>query len=93
MQKDTLNNVHIADEQVMITPEQLKAQFPLSEQQEMQISESRQVISRIISGEDRRLLVVCGPCSIHDPNFFFGISTRKIASMQHWQSDYHLVLI
>ncbi|WP_294901616.1 3-deoxy-7-phosphoheptulonate synthase [Tatumella sp. UBA2305] len=67
MQKDTLNNVHIADEQVMITPEQLKALFPLSEQQETQISESRQVISRIISGEDRRLLVVCGPCSIHDP--------------------------
>lgn len=31
MQKDALNNVHISDEQVMITPKELKRQFPLSE--------------------------------------------------------------
>jgi hypothetical protein len=30
MQKDALNNVHITDEQVLITPDQLKAEFPLS---------------------------------------------------------------
>lgn len=30
MQKDALNNVHITDEQVLMTPEQLKAEFPLS---------------------------------------------------------------
>ena len=29
MQKDALNNVHITDEQVLITPDQLKAEFPL----------------------------------------------------------------
>ena len=34
MQKDALNNVHITDEQVLMTPEQLKAAFPLSLQQE-----------------------------------------------------------
>ncbi|MCP5738129.1 hypothetical protein NL310_29045, partial [Klebsiella pneumoniae] len=33
MQKDALNNVHITDEQVLMTPEQLKAAFPLSLQQ------------------------------------------------------------
>ena len=30
MQKDALNNVHITDEQVLMTPEQLKAAFPSS---------------------------------------------------------------
>ncbi len=30
MQKDALNNVRITDEQVLMTPEQLKAAFPLS---------------------------------------------------------------
>ncbi|HHW3437209.1 TPA: hypothetical protein ACULH5_002606, partial [Escherichia coli] len=30
MQKDALNNVHITAEQVLMTPEQLKAAFPLS---------------------------------------------------------------
>ncbi len=33
MHKDALNNVHITDEQVLMTPEQLKAAFPLSLQQ------------------------------------------------------------
>lgn len=67
MQKDALNNVHIVEEQVMLTPEQLKAEFPLSHAQQVQIAESRQTIANIITGRDPRLLVVCGPCSIHDP--------------------------
>ena len=68
MQKDALNNVHIADEQILITPGELKKQFPLNAQLEAQITASRQTISDIISGKDHRLLVVCGPCSIHDPD-------------------------
>ena len=59
MQKDALNNVHITDEQVLITPDQLKAAFPLSAAQEAQIEHSRQTISDIIAGRDPRLLVVC----------------------------------
>lgn len=66
MQKDALNNVHIADEQILITPQELKNKFPLTAAQEAQIAASRQTISDIISGKDHRLLVVCGPCSIHD---------------------------
>ncbi|MFG1173618.1 3-deoxy-7-phosphoheptulonate synthase [Erwiniaceae bacterium CAU 1747] len=66
MQKDALNNIHIADEQVLITPEELKKRFPLNSVLEQQIAASRQIISDIINGKDHRLLVVCGPCSIHD---------------------------
>ena len=66
MQKDALNNVHIADEQILITPQELKAKFPLTAAQEAQIAASRQTIADIIAGRDPRLLVVCGPCSIHD---------------------------
>ena len=56
MQKDALNNVHITDEQVLMTPEQLKAAFPLSLQQEAQIADSRKTISDIIAG-DRKSVV------------------------------------
>ena len=41
MQKDALNNVHITDEHVLMTPEQLKAEFPLSVEQEAQIAPVR----------------------------------------------------
>lgn len=66
MQKDVLNNVNIQDEQVLITPESLKQKFPLSSSNLHAIATSRKVIADIIHQRDPRLLVVCGPCSIHD---------------------------
>ena len=60
MQKDALNNVHITDEQVLITPDQLNAEIPLSVSQKAHIEHSHQTISDIITGRDPRLLVVCG---------------------------------
>ncbi|MGP2729164.1 3-deoxy-7-phosphoheptulonate synthase, partial [Serratia marcescens] len=68
MQKDALNNVHISAEQVLITPGELKNQFPLSADDENEIATARNTIANILQGRDHRLLVVCGPCSIHDPD-------------------------
>src|SRR5476649_2103954 len=66
MQKDALNNVHISAEQILITPEELKIRFPLGINDENNISQARKTIADIVHGRDPRLLVVCGPCSIHD---------------------------
>jgi 3-deoxy-7-phosphoheptulonate synthase len=66
MQKDALNNVHISAEQILITPEELKNKFPLSVENQTSIEQSRQTIADIIHGRDPRLLIVCGPCSVHD---------------------------
>ena len=66
MQKDTVNNIHISSEEVMVTPSELSAELPVSTKALDGVIESRKVISDIIHGKDHRLLVVCGPCSIHD---------------------------
>lgn len=66
MQKDALNNVHISAEDILITPEELKNKFPLSAENQTSIEQSRQTIADIIHGRDPRLLIVCGPCSVHD---------------------------
>ena len=66
MEKDTLNNVHICSEQVLMTPAELKEQLPISNQALNYIEGARETIANIIAGKDKRLLVVCGPCSIHD---------------------------
>ena len=47
-------------------PAALRARFPLSEALSSQVTLQRRAISRILNGEDDRLLVVVGPCSIHD---------------------------
>ncbi|WP_318516437.1 3-deoxy-7-phosphoheptulonate synthase [Photobacterium leiognathi] len=66
MQKDQLNNVHIEDESVLITPAKLKQNLPVSEKALSFVEQSRETIADIIHKRDHRLLVVCGPCSIHD---------------------------
>ncbi|RLM19906.1 3-deoxy-7-phosphoheptulonate synthase [Brenneria alni] len=66
MQKDSLNNINISEEQILITPDELKAKFPLSDGEQQAIARAREIIANIIHGRDRRLLIVCGPCSIHD---------------------------
>ncbi|MCL9781369.1 3-deoxy-7-phosphoheptulonate synthase [Vibrio sp. S4M6] len=66
MQRSELSNINISDEQVLITPEELKAKLPLSEEARQFIQQSRETIANIIHKKDHRLLVVCGPCSIHD---------------------------
>jgi 3-deoxy-7-phosphoheptulonate synthase len=66
MKKSELSNINISDEQVLITPQELKNKIPLSDNARQFIQQSRQTISNIIHKRDHRLLIVCGPCSIHD---------------------------
>ncbi|MCT8567568.1 3-deoxy-7-phosphoheptulonate synthase [Glaesserella parasuis] len=65
--QDSLHNVNICDEKVLLTPKGLKQEFPLPEHLRKQIEKSRKVISDIIHKRDKRQLIVIGPCSIHDP--------------------------
>lgn len=65
--QDSLHNVNITDEYVLLTPKALKEEFPLPENLRKQIEISRKTISDIIHRRDPRQLIVIGPCSIHDP--------------------------
>ncbi|PPI87745.1 3-deoxy-7-phosphoheptulonate synthase [Candidatus Pantoea edessiphila] len=92
MRRDVLNNVHITDEQILITPEELKSKFPLTSHQETQIASSRKIISDIISGRDLRLLIVCGPCSIHDIEAATDYANRLYSITKKFQDQLYLVM-
>ena len=47
-------------------PNDLKNKYILNHKLAMQIAEQRQTIQNILNGTDHRLLVIAGPCSIHD---------------------------
>lgn len=51
----------------LISPAQLQADFPLSEEAANTVFNARQEIHKILHDEDDRLLVIIGPCSVHDP--------------------------
>jgi 3-deoxy-7-phosphoheptulonate synthase len=50
----------------LISPSQLKDQLPLTDASYRTVVEGRQAIVDILDGEDPRVLVIAGPCSIHD---------------------------
>ena len=64
--KSTLNNIHINSEQVLITPEQLRAEITLSQRGRDYVTNARKIIAEIIHQRDPRLLVISGPCSVHN---------------------------
>jgi len=66
MIKDSLNNLHIQSEEILITPRALKKALPVSDHALSIIEHSRLTISNILHHRDHRLLIICGPCSIHD---------------------------
>jgi 3-deoxy-7-phosphoheptulonate synthase len=50
----------------LIVPRDLKKQVPMTEAANVTVVEGREAVKRILRGEDSRLLVIVGPCSIHD---------------------------
>ncbi len=62
-----LDNVNIDNQEILITPEELKRQLPATEDVKQGIAQNREIVRSIIDGADKRLLLVVGPCSIHNP--------------------------
>ncbi len=62
-----IQNVNVHDTVRLTAPQELKAIYKRTEKVTTTVGESREQIKRILAGEDHRLIVVVGPCSIHDP--------------------------
>ena len=60
-------NLRIASIRPVSTPAQVQAELPLLEAAAGTVARTREAIQKVLSGEDDRLLVIVGPCSIHDP--------------------------
>ena len=60
-------DLRIESIQALLPPATLLEEMPLSETGSLTVTRAREEISRILQGRDDRLIVVVGPCSIHDP--------------------------
>ncbi|MCW3147961.1 3-deoxy-7-phosphoheptulonate synthase [Stutzerimonas stutzeri] len=61
-----IDDINVASNVTLITPEQLKRELPLTDSALHTVSHGRQVVRDILDGKDHRLFLVIGPCSIHD---------------------------
>jgi 3-deoxy-7-phosphoheptulonate synthase len=83
---------HIAGFTPLPTPAELLSELPLDPDAAAQVAASRDAVRSTLRGADDRLLVVVGPCSIHDPEA--GIEyARRLASIQDELSDRLLLVM
>jgi 3-deoxy-7-phosphoheptulonate synthase len=61
-----LNDLNVLSTEQLISPDELKATLPAQPVHEATVRDGRRVIQDIMLKKDPRLLVIAGPCSIHD---------------------------
>src|SRR5213593_1531757 len=60
-------DLHVESIRPLLPPAILLEELPLSEKGSLVVGRTRKEVTRVLHGEDDRLLVIVGPCSIHDP--------------------------
>ena len=89
----TTDDNRIKDITMLPPPEHLIRFFPISGTEvETLISNTRQTIQKIMSGEDDRLLVIIGPCSIHDPAAAIEYAKKLKAVREQYKDTLEIVM-
>ncbi|MDR5860315.1 3-deoxy-7-phosphoheptulonate synthase [Halomonas eurihalina] len=92
MSEQQVNNLNVLSEDVLITPVELKQHIPLSARAERTVIEGRETIQNILEGRDPRLLMVVGPCSIHDVDAAMDYARRLRKLADEVQDSLYIVM-
>src|SRR5437660_8544994 len=76
----------------LLPPAILLEELPLDEQGSLVVGRAREEVIRVLAGEDDRLLVVVGPCSIHDPAAGLDYARRLKQAADELRRDLNLVM-
>lgn len=73
-------------------PRALKDELPMTEASNRTVVEGRKTIRRILKREDPRMLVVVGPCSVHDPKGALDYARRLVKLRDELQDRLFIVM-
>ena len=90
--KHIVDDVRIKEIKELSPPSHLLREFPASEPAATTTFEARAAIHRILHGSDDRLLVVVGPCSIHDYDAAMEYARRLKAERERLGGDLQIVM-
>jgi len=76
----------------VIAPVQALEEFPITSSAADTVLSARREIQKILSGEDDRLLVIIGPCSIHDPQAAVDYGKKLLELKQRYARDLLIVM-
>ncbi len=87
-----IDDVRIQNIRPLMAPGILMEDLPLSEFQNQTVAGARTEIEKILVAEDDRLVLIVGPCSIHDPKAALEYAERLAPLRERFQDDLCLVM-
>ena len=86
------DDIRISGMQELLPPERLMEEQPISESSSKLVFESRNKISEIINQNDDRLIVVVGPCSIHDPDAALDYAENLLEVSREYEEALQIIM-
>ena len=86
------DDLRIAELRPLTSPAILMEELPISEEVSNLIAKTRLAAGNIVKGEDDRLLVIVGPCSIHDPDAALDYAGRLVKVADRLQDDLLIIM-
>ncbi|KPQ36465.1 MAG: 3-deoxy-7-phosphoheptulonate synthase AroF [Phormidesmis priestleyi Ana] len=85
-------DLHVVENRPLLPPDQLLEKLPLTEKAAALVTETRDRIRNIMHNEDRRLLVVVGPCSVHDVNAAYEYGQKLVKLRERFSDQLEVVM-
>ena len=89
-ENNQLHNIRVQSINPLPPPSEYWSLYPSTEKIQHQVAAQRLEIERIITGEDDRMLMIVGPCSIHDPEACLTYANR-LQSLAEEVKDHILI--
>lgn len=86
------DDLRILEIKEVIAPHHVHEEFPITQESAMTILRARREIHNLLTGEDDRLLVIIGPCSIHDPEAALEYAGRLLEMKMKFTNDLLIVM-
>jgi 3-deoxy-7-phosphoheptulonate synthase len=86
------DDLRIAETRELVSPAIIHEQFPITEAAAATTMKARQEIQAVMAGDDDRIVVVVGPCSIHDPKSALEYAQRLAVLKQELNQDLVVVM-
>lgn len=86
------DDVRIKEVEQLLPPVALLEKFPATDKVAVTVAKARQAIHHILDSQDDRLLVVIGPCSIHDTKAALDYAKRLLALRERLNGELEIVM-
>ena len=86
------DDLRIKEIKELIPPAHLIGELPCSESASRCVHDARVAMHRILHGMDDRLIVVIGPCSIHDPKAAIEYARRLVEQRSRYREDLEIIM-